>query len=59
MQAQSWAPSPPSAQAGGLDLEDADDTEHTAFGGLADAVRLGLLPEAAIDSSVSRLMCVQ
>ena len=44
---------------GGLDLEDANNAAETVFGGLAEAVKLGLLPEAAIDESVGRLMYVR
>ena len=44
---------------GGLDLEDANDAGHTVFGGIPDAVAQGLLPEAFVDRSVSRLVYVR
>jgi beta-glucosidase len=44
---------------GGLDLEDADDTNHTAFAGIAQAIKQGLLSEADVDKSVTRLMYVR
>ena len=47
------------AVSGGLDLEDADSSKSTAFAGLADAIRLGLLNESFVDASVSRLMFVR
>ena len=58
---------------GGLDLEDANDAQHTIFSGVADAISQGLLSgdrflclvldgsvaEADVDASVSRLMYVR
>eukprot|EP00041_Stephanoeca_diplocostata_P028922 m.838661 g.838661 ORF g.838661 m.838661 type:complete len:836 (-) comp23463_c0_seq5:1378-3885(-) len=44
----------------GLDLEDANEASQTAFSGLVDAVKQGLLSESAdIDKSVSRLFYVR
>ena len=51
-------PRVPCRHRGGLDLEDANDESTTVFSGIADAVKTGLLPEAAVDRSVSRLMYV-
>eukprot|EP01043_Picozoa_sp_COSAG02_P020391 COSAG02_NODE_1005_length_15270_cov_11.414607_7_plen_714_part_00 len=44
---------------GGLDLEDANSPSETVFGGIADAIKLGLLSESQVDESVSRLMYVR
>ena len=60
---------------GGLDLEDANDAQHTAFSGITDAIKGGLLSgswlslsdtcvewmtaEADVDASVRRLMYVR
>ena len=44
---------------GGLDLEDANNAKETVFGGIADAIKLGLLEESQVDESVSRLMFVR
>lgn len=44
---------------GGLDLEDANSPSETVFGGIADAIKLGLLNESQVDESVSRLMYVR
>ena len=44
---------------GGLDLEDANNAKETVFGGIASAIKLGLLTEADVDDSVSRLMFVR
>eukprot|EP00039_Didymoeca_costata_P011042 m.151666 g.151666 ORF g.151666 m.151666 type:complete len:621 (-) comp15041_c0_seq1:110-1972(-) len=44
---------------GGLDVEDANDEQHTAFSGLGEALSQGLLSEADLDQSVSRLFYVR
>ena len=43
----------------GLDLEDANDADHVAFGGALDAVASGLLDEALVTASVARLFRVR
>ena len=47
------------AVSGGLDLEDANSPAQTVFGGIAAAIKQGLLPAAAVDESVGRLMYVR